>query len=233
MNGKELLQSLMARRRFLARLGLGAGVVGASVVSAPAGIAKAAGDASWQPAREAQDNWYDEIPGKHRFVFDTTTAQGFALALHFASNYIVANEKSYGLKSSDLAVLIIARHESTTFGYNDAMWAKYGKYFAGQAGYKDPKTNEAPKVNPYMTASPGPGGPTGIDTLVKQGVHFAVCAMSTGGISGRIAKETGSTADAVVKEIGENLVGNARFVPAGIVAVNRAQERGYSFVYAI
>jgi len=27
-----------------------------------------------------------------------------------------------------------------------------------------------------------------------------------------------------------NLVGNAHMVPAGIIAVNRAQERGYSFV---
>jgi intracellular sulfur oxidation DsrE/DsrF family protein len=27
-------------------------------------------------------------------------------------------------------------------------------------------------------------------------------------------------------------VPNARIVPAGIVAVNRAQERGYTFVYA-
>ena len=39
--------------------------------------------------------------------------------------------------------------------------------------------------------------------------------------------------DKVLEELGANLIGNARFVPAGIIAVNRAQERGYSFVYAI
>jgi intracellular sulfur oxidation DsrE/DsrF family protein len=32
-------------------------------------------------------------------------------------------------------------------------------------------------------------------------------------------------------ELAANLVGNSRLVPAGIVAVNRAQERGYSFAY--
>ena len=32
------------------------------------------------------------------------------------------------------------------------------------------------------------------------------------------------------KELTANLVANARMVPAGIVAVNRAQERGYTLV---
>ena len=36
--------------------------------------------------------------------------------------------------------------------------------------------------------------------------------------------------DAILDEIGANLIPNSRFVPAGIVAVNRAQEHGYSFV---
>jgi hypothetical protein len=51
-----------------------------------------------------------------------------------------------------------------------------------------------------------------------------------GNIAGRTAKATGDT-DAIIKELGANLVcPNARLVPAGIVAVNRSQERGYSIV---
>jgi hypothetical protein len=57
--------------------------------------------------------------------------------------------------------------------------------------------------------------------------------MSTRTIAGRIAKGTGAKPDAIVKEISANLISNSHLVPAGIVAVNRAQERGYSFVYAI
>ena len=26
----------------------------------------------WQPERHTQDDWLDQIPGKHRLVFDTT-----------------------------------------------------------------------------------------------------------------------------------------------------------------
>jgi len=37
----------------------------------------------------------------------------------------------------------------------------------------------------------------------------------------------------VFKELTENLVQSGRMVPAGIVTVNRAQERGYSFVYVV
>ena len=36
--------------------------------------------------------------------------------------------------------------------------------------------------------------------------------------------------DNIFNELTANLLSNSRMVPAGIVAVNRAQERGYSFV---
>jgi intracellular sulfur oxidation DsrE/DsrF family protein len=71
-----------------------------------------------------------------------------------------------------------------------------------------------------------------MDALIKKGVQFAVCQMSTRGIATRIAKANGLEIPNVVKEITENLIGNAHMVPAGILAVNRAQERGYSFIYS-
>ena len=46
MNGKWL-QSSVARRLFLARLGVGAGVVGASVIGSPAANAQGAAEAAW------------------------------------------------------------------------------------------------------------------------------------------------------------------------------------------
>jgi intracellular sulfur oxidation DsrE/DsrF family protein len=232
MNGKWV-QSSMARRLFLARLGTGVGVVGATVVTSPAAVAQVAANAPWRPARHTQDDWFDKIPGVHRFVFDSTTADGMALALQFASNYFTANQEGYGLKESDLAVVIVARHKSTSFGYNDAIWAKYGKQLSEQAEFTDPKTKEPPSVNVYAAAGDGSGQAGRMNALIKKGVHFAVCQMSTRRIAGRIAQATGVETDSVIKEISANLIDNARLVPAGIVAVNRAQERGYSFVYAI
>jgi intracellular sulfur oxidation DsrE/DsrF family protein len=230
MNGKWL-QSSMARRLFLARLGAGAGVVGASFVNSPSAGAQAAADAAWRPARHTQDDWYDKIPGVHRFLFDSSTAESMGWALQFANNYFTANQEVYGLKDSDLAVVIVARHKATSFAYNDAIWAKYGKQISEQAEFLDPKTKEPPKINVY-----GPAGETQqagkMEALIKKGVQFAVCQMSTRGIATRIAKANGVEVASVVKEITENLIANAHMVPAGILAVNRAQERGYSFIYS-
>jgi intracellular sulfur oxidation DsrE/DsrF family protein len=47
-----------------------------------------------------------------------------------------------------------------------------------------------------------------------------------------VARSTGGSADAVFEELGKNLVKNAHLTPAGIVAVGRAQERGFAFGYA-
>lgn len=231
MNGKEL-QSRMARRSFLAHLGAGASVVGATVVASPTAAAQSGTEAPWRPARHAQDDWYDKIPGVHRFLFDTSTGDSMGWALQFATNYFKANQEVYGLKESDLAVVIVARHKSTAFAYNDIIWAKYGKQISEQTEFMDPKTKEPPKINVY-----GPAGETAqagkMEALIKKGVQFAVCQMSTRGIAGRIAKANGIETESVVKEIAANLIANAHMVPAGILAVNRAQERGYSFIYSI
>ena len=153
--------------------------------------------------------------------------------MRFANNFYNTNKSAYGVSESDLAVLIIVRHKATSFGYNDAMWAKYGKQFSEQAEFADPKTKQAPSVNFFAKADDGSGDPASgaMQALIKKGIRFGICATSTRGIAGRIAKATGGDTDAIIKEIGANLIcPNARFVPAGIVAVNRAQEHGYSFV---
>jgi intracellular sulfur oxidation DsrE/DsrF family protein len=232
MNSKQL-RFLMARRSFLSRLGIGAGILGAGAVSSTAVMAEASADASWRPARHDQDDWLDKIPGQHRYVFDTTTADGMGLALRFAWNYFTANQTGYGLKDSDLAVVLVLRHKATSFGYKDAIWAKYGKPLSEQAEFVDPKTKQPPTVNVYAVESDVGEQSRSLGDLIKKGVHFGVCQMATRNISGRIARATGGDADAIFKELAANLVDNARLVPAGIVAVNRAQERGYSFVHAI
>lgn len=223
-------QLSVARRLFLARLGAGAGVVGSTMAASPAAMAQVMADTPWRPTRHTQDNWLDKIPGQHRLVFDTTSTDGMASALRFADNYYVASGDAYGLKDSDLAVLIVARHKSTPFGYNDAVWAKYGKQLSELGQYTDPKTKEPPSLNIYTMPGDASNQAGRLNGLIKRGARIVVCQMSSREIAGSIAKATGGDADAILKEIGGNLVGNGRFVPAGIVAVNRAQEYGYSFV---
>jgi hypothetical protein len=231
-----------SRRSFLSRLGVAASAAGATfAVGAPAAKAQTPADGRWQPVRHPQDDWLDQLPGKHRLFFDTTTQAALADAIQFAGNFYSANKTGYGLENADLAVVVCMRHNSAPFAFNDAMWAKYGVTLAARAEFTDPKTKEAPKVNfhtPVAPTAPGtpaaPGAPAapararGLANLMSLGVQFAICDLSTHGIAGLIARASGGTAEAVYKELTANLIDKARLVPAGIVAVNRAQEHGYS-----
>ncbi len=227
-----------ARRSFLSKLGVSVTAGGAALGT---GIASAQtppnGEGGrWQPARHAQDDWLDQIPGKHRFVLDTTTPQGFGDALAFLNNYFNTNQSGYGLQDGDLAVVLVARHLSTLFAYNDSIWAKYGVTITQRTNFNDPKTKQPPTINLYNSSAYGVAltnrGNT-LDSLLKRGLHLAVCDVSTRGNAGAIATATGGTTEAIYKELVANLVSrNAHIVPAGIVAVNRAQERGYSLATA-
>ena len=240
---EERPESSMARRSFLARLGVGVGLVGTSAVSSPAAMKMATPDQSWRPARHPQDDWFDKIPGEHRVVVDTTTPDGLALALDFANNYFAANQTGYGLKNGDLAVVIVVRHRSTPFAFANSIWARYGKELSQEAEFSDPKVNE-PFWNRVDSAFDHLitrtnlqnefviPGTTRMAALIDKGMRFAVCETATRNICGRIARVLHCQPDSVFSDIEANLLPNARMVPAGIVALNRAQERGYSYVYA-
>jgi intracellular sulfur oxidation DsrE/DsrF family protein len=228
------LPSSSERRSFLTRLNTGLASFGAMAGVAMA-QSKPASAARWEPTRHEKDDWLDKVPGKHRLVFDTTTFDALGDALLFANNFFRANRSDYGLESSDLAIVIIARHRSTPFGYNDAMWAKYGTSISARSKVEDPKTKLALKANIYNASGYGEllgNRDNTLDSLAKAGVQFAVCSVSTRGYSRAIAEAVGGNADTIFSELTANLVSNARMVPAGIVAVNRAQERGYSLVSA-
>jgi len=54
----------------------------------------------------------------------------------------------------------------------------------------------------------------------------------TRNLAGTIASAVGGNAESIYNELVANVVSISHMVPAGTVAVNRAQERGYSFVRA-
>lgn len=224
------------RRSFLARLSAGVTAFAAVVTGGETAQGQSVAVAKWQPERHEKDDWLDKASSsKHRLVFDTTTSEGLGEAIAFAGNFIRVNRTDYGLQNDDLAVVIVVRHRSTGFAYNDAIWAKYGVPLAAWAQFTDPQTKTAPKINVYNSADYGaqlPNRGMTLDSLLKQGLQLAVCQVATRGIAGTIAAATGGNTDAIYNELVASIASGARMVPAGIVAVNRAQERGYSFVSA-
>jgi intracellular sulfur oxidation DsrE/DsrF family protein len=90
-------------------------------------------------------------------------------------------------------------------------------------------------VNVYNVSGYGaalPNNNVTLEALIGRGVHFAVCQMATRRFAGAIAAAQKLDTEAVYKELASNLIRNSHLVAAGIVAVNRAQEKGYAFANA-
>lgn len=211
---------------------LGLGLL-ATALRPIAAMAQPASDNKGNSA-EAQDAWLDESGRRHRMVFDTTSVAGLGTGLNFARNFYTANHDGYGIAAKDLGTVIIVRHISTPFGFNDAMWSKYGDVITDRIKFVDPRDKAAPRINLFNTAIKDdtlPNGGVLVSDLIKLGTRFAVCGMAAAKIADMAAKKTGGRADDVLTEIKANLVPNAVMVPAGIIALNRAQERGYTFSY--
>lgn len=232
-----MAEFLADRRRLI-----GGGVIlaGAGLVAGYSSHAKAEGPAAsgWAPAPESIDSWLDKPGTRHRMAFDSISGDGGAEALGYANNFLHVNEADYGLKPEQVGVVVIFRHMSTPYGYNNAMWAKYGKKFAEQMKLDPDSAMRAATMNPVLAADPADKPPKGaewaadgtLSALAPKGVRFAVCGLATQAIAGMIAGKTGD-AKAIEAELKANLVPGALIVPAGISTVNRAQEHGYSFAY--
>jgi len=208
----------MLRRSFLSRFPAAAALFGIGdqkpvLDPPPAG--------PFEPAKHPQDDWFDSLPGKHRVVFDTWTAAKFPESMQFANNIFRGNKDGYQLSEKEVAIVIVARHGSAPFAFNDAMWAKYGTAFSKRMTWVDPKTHEPPSTNVYNRQ---------LASLVKQGMHIAVCNLTTKAYTQIIADQTHTSADDVYKELTSNTIGNCHFVPAGVVAATRAQERGFAII---
>jgi intracellular sulfur oxidation DsrE/DsrF family protein len=70
------------------------------------------------------------------------------------------------------------------------------------------------------------------NTLTKRGAYFAVCDTATHFLSNQLAGAISGDSAAIDKDLAANLIPNSRFVSAGVMAVTRSQEFGYSLLYA-
>jgi intracellular sulfur oxidation DsrE/DsrF family protein len=212
----------------------GLGIAAAGIAATAATPAHAQRARRFEPARHSIDAWMDELAGRHRVFVDSATAHGGAEALLYGSNLYNVQQAAYSGDQGDFAMIVCFRHFSTGFGYNDAAWAKYGQHFSELMQFTDPATGKAPMVN-LMNASGVQGLPNfgnTIDSLVAKGTQFAICNAATQFISQQIATATNGSSDDIYEDLVASAIPNSRFVPAGVIALTRAQEYGYSVLIA-
>jgi intracellular sulfur oxidation DsrE/DsrF family protein len=210
-------QNLQQRRTLIT--GLGA-IAAAGALQARSAEGQTVAAESFTPTLHTQDEWMSAMKGQHRIVLDVTSPAGVPDAIRFAGNLLTGHKNGWGVEESDVAVLVCFRHGATPFGYTDAIWSKYGKTI-------DPKATPPPSANPYNS-----GEQVQLAGLAKRGVQFMVCGTASRGLAGRIAGPSGDV-EAVLKEMGANLIPSARIVPAGVVAVVHAQERRFALISVV
>jgi intracellular sulfur oxidation DsrE/DsrF family protein len=206
---------ISARRRFIARA--------AAAVATLTGLPRIAGASDFAAAADEHehDAWMKAIKAKHRQLFHAMDLNDRAMLL--ASNYLDAYRDAFGAKPGEAAAVIGVHGGALALGFTDSAWAKYG--FAKASGLLDPTTKEVAARNIY-----GAGVPLSVDTLQKRGVVFLMCNTALRLTSQALAKARGETAEAVYEDLKASRVPGTILVPAMVVAINRAEEAGFSYV---
>lgn len=214
----------------------GVGTAAAALALGSAGAAAQTAGKRFEPARHQQDAWLDAVPGRHRSFIDAATVRGAGEALLYANNLYESNKTGYSLPEKDVAVVACFRHFATAFAFNNVVWGKYGKPMSTMLEFTDPKSKAAPATNLLLSADYGmqlPNFGITVDSVVKRGTQFAVCDMATHFFAGQLAMMTKGNADAIYKELVANRIPASHMVASGVLAVNRAQEYGYTLLTAL
>jgi len=207
-------KNLKGRRSVITGLGVAAAGVTLAATGAHAQTARSS-SRGFQPARHDLDAWMDEMPGSHRIFVDTSTAGGAADGLLYASNIYNAHVNAYSGETADLAMIVCFRHFSTALGFNEAIWEKYGE-----------------GLERTMTA-PRPANVTAFtNSVAASGAQIAICDNATQFFSRQLSATEDGSFDDIYEELRNGAIENSRFVSAGVMALTRAQEYGYSVLVA-
>ncbi|MBA3404388.1 MAG: hypothetical protein H0U13_06885 [Gemmatimonadaceae bacterium] len=208
------------RRHFLGRA---ASVLAAFGIGIPS-VARADAILVGGAADSEHDAWMKPLKGKHRQIFHATAAGDAAMLM--ANNFLDAYAGEFAAKPGEVNA-VIGIHSgpggALALAFSDAAWAKYSMGKA--ASVTDPATKE-PAVKNIFAA----GGRLGIAESQKRGIVFLICNTAIKLRARGIAAERGETYEAVYADLKGSLLPGMILVPAMVVAINRAQESGFTYL---
>ncbi len=208
------------RRHFLGRAAAALAALGVGFPS----VARADGILIGRAVDSEHDAWMKPLKGKHRQMFHATTAGDTAMLM--ANNFLDAYAGAFAAKPSEINA-VIGIHSGPagvlSLGFNDAAWAKYSLGKASSVA--DPATREPAVKNVFAT-----GGRLSIAESQKRGIVFLICDTAVQLRARGIAAERGVTYESVYEDLKASLLPEMILVPSMVVALNRAQEAGFTYV---
>lgn len=228
-------ESPTPRREFLGQIAASAIVLAGAACTTPAGGQSGAAPS---PARAGgtqtawDDSWVGRLTARHKAVFDSPEIdENSTLGFSQAQRYINGMRDALGAGPRDVQTVVVVRHKSIPFAFNDAMWQKYA--LGEQAKVK---SGDAWATRNLMARGRNPGAATSdrpqsnIEWLAANGHIILACDLATQGWASGIAERTKSTMKAVYDELRANLVPGVIMQPNGVYAVHRAQEAGCTYI---
>jgi intracellular sulfur oxidation DsrE/DsrF family protein len=203
------------RRSFLSRLATATAAFGLG------GLPQTARADTTGGAPGDDEPWMSRLTGSQRIIIHAHEPTA-GLALRWAQTFLDTQKSSYGRADRDCSVVVGLNGKSVGLVFNDAIWAKY----------PIAQTLE-------MSGTRNPAGPTGsnaIAQLVSRGVIILACQNSLRAAGQRFLPEA-QRSDAAARsafgaEVTANLLPGVEIVPAMIVTLQMAQDRGCRYVYA-
>ncbi len=173
--------------------------------------------------------WLEGLTGRHKQYLDVS-AHNKGAPLGRTANFLNAYDQAYGLKDSDVNVVFGAHGTALPIVLTDEIWSKYkiGAHYS----IDDPQT-KAPAVRNFFSGV-GNGGSwydPSVSQLQKRGVRFIACMQSIARLSRELAARDGQDAAPINQALLGGLLPGVIAVPAAIVATNRAQESGLTYIY--
>jgi intracellular sulfur oxidation DsrE/DsrF family protein/uncharacterized protein YaiE (UPF0345 family) len=170
--------------------------------------------------------------GAHKQVFQSVSplvaAPGIAsLYIHMQNSM---NAYQFSLVTSKLSTLGVVLGSSIILALNDNAWTKYG---IGQAFNVD-ATNDYYKATSNLNLSAAPDDPNGVyqdwsaQAVLKRGGRFFVCHNAMTAVAFVLSsKMPGTTLAGILADFEKSVLPGFLVVPAGVAAIQQAQEYGW------
>ena len=223
------------RRTFLGRSALAA-----AALATPAALHAAASGPTGARAAAPNDGWIDGLRGRDRMIFDMPRPTT-GLPMYHVRNYLDTYRAAYDRAHPDVDAVVGLYAATVSLALTDAAWAKYG--LGGAIGVVDSATGKPAERNVFWKPRPGSdtlpigGGPlpipndTAITELQKRGALYIVCNNALNYWAGVFAQATGALQKTVRNDLDAHLIPGIVVVPAMVIAFQRAQARGVSYMF--
>lgn len=223
-----------SRRHFLNAVAAGTAAFTFTTLAAPLSAGAKTASKNLYTADDP-DEWFKQIKGKHRMVFDVTQPHDI-LPFAWSKVFLMTNAAT-GTPERDSSVVVVLRHSAIPYAMEDRVWEKYkfGEVFKIQ----DPATKASSLRNPFWKPKtgdfkiPGIGNVAiGVNELQESGVLFCVCDVALTVNSAAVAAGINGDAAEVKRDWTAGLLPGVQIVPSGVWAVGRTQEHGCAYCFA-